>query len=703
MARRARQDHRSGRPGRAASGGAGTGRGKRPPGHDAPRRSLLWRLGYWGVVAGLWLLIAAAGFIAWHAADLPDSARLLDPRENPSVEVRAADGTPVATRGALHGGAVKVSELPKHLTQAVLAIEDRNFYLHPGFDPIGIARAAWTNLRSDGVVQGGSTITQQLAKNLFLTPERTFERKIKELILSVWLEVRFTKDEILTIYLNRAYFGAGAYGVEAAAQRYFGVSARRVTLPQAAMLAGLLKAPSRLAPTADLKAARARAAVVLTAMNDAGFIDRTTMTAAIEQPARLGTPGRGPDTGFFVDWVLDELTNHVGDTGQDLVVETTLDPGLQTAAEQAVETILTAEGDRQAAEQGALVAMTPDGAVRAMVGGRSYRDSQYNRAVQARRQPGSAFKPMVYLAGLRAGFAPESTMIDQPVRYGRYAPVNYSGRFEGPVTVADALARSINTIAVQIAAEVGPPAVIRVARGLGITAPLTNDLSLALGASEVSLLELTQAYAHFASGGQGLIAHTIRQIATRDGRVLYRRGGSGLGRVMTAWEAAAMTGMMMGAIERGTGRAARLPGRQAAGKTGTSSDFRDAWFVGFTPELVAGVWVGNDDSSPMRKVTGGTLPALIWKDFMSEALMGLPPARFPQVPAPGRVPDYDGEGLGAMAEAAGRGVAGIVQRVLESLGAVPPPQAEGPKQREGERQRSNVPPPVLPGQREDMP
>ncbi|MCP1336460.1 transglycosylase domain-containing protein [Futiania mangrovi] len=676
---------------------------RRPAGRgERARRSLLWRLGYWAVVAGLWLLIAAAGFIAWHAADLPDSARLLDPRESPSVEVRAVDGSVVANRGALYGGAVTVAELPRHLTDAVLAIEDRNFYLHPGFDPIGIARAAWTNLRSDGVVQGGSTITQQLAKNLFLTPERTFERKIKELILSVWLELRFTKDEILTIYLNRAYFGAGAYGVEAAAQRYFGVSARRATLPQAAMLAGLLKAPSRLAPTADLKAARARAAVVLSAMHDAGFIDRTTMAAAQEQPARLGTPGRGAGTGFFVDWVLDELTNHVGDTGQDLVVETTLDPGLQAEAEAAVERVLAADGQRNAASQGALVAMTPDGAVRAMVGGRSYRDSQYNRAVQARRQPGSAFKPIVYLAGLRAGLAPDSTMIDQPVRYGRYAPVNYSGRFVGPVTVAEALAQSINTIAVQITAEVGPPAVIRVAESLGITSPLTNDLSLALGASEVSLLELTQAYAQFANGGRGLIAHTIRQIATRDGRVLYRRAGSGIGPVMRPWEAAAMTGMMRGVIERGTGRAAQLAGREAAGKTGTSSDFRDAWFVGFTPELVAGVWLGNDDSSPMKKVTGGTLPARIWQGFMRAALDGLPPSRFPAAPPPpGRVPEYDGEGLGALAEAAGRGVAGIVQRVLESFGAVPPPHNARPQQ--APREGSRVPPPVLPGQREDMP
>ena len=629
------------------------------------RRSLLGFLTYWAVVVGLWVLILSIGVVAYYAADLPDSSKLLDAREGTSIQILALDGSTIGQRGALYGGAVDVDELPDYMKNAVIAVEDRHFYYHPGFDPVGIGRAIWANYKADRVRQGASTITQQLAKNLFLSPRRTFRRKIQEVILSVWLETKFTKDEILTIYLNRVYLGSGTYGIEAAAQRYFGKSARTVTLPEAALLAGLLKAPTRYAPTANLKRSRDRAAVVIQSMRKHGFLSQEEAMAAVKAPASLKRPKGGKGSSYFVDWVLDEVTRHVGDPEQDLVIVTTLDPELQRLAGASVEASLAQNGGRLDVEQGALISLDIRGAVRAMVGGRSYAKSQFNRATQAQRQPGSAFKPLVYLAALEEGLiTPQTTLVDEPVRFGRYAPKNYSKRYRGEVTAKQALTHSVNTIAVKLIHQIGPRKVIDMARRLGITSPLTNDLSLALGASEVSLLELTQSYAAFANGGDGVLTHGVIEIRTKSGDVLYRRSGSGIGPVMSAYSAGAISDMLSEVMISGTGRRARLSGRPAAGKTGTSSDFKDAWFVGYTAELVTGVWVGNDNSSAMNKVTGGSLPAGIWRDYMSAALEGMPYQDLPRALPAARPRTKPGSGQIASA----RGKKGFWDRFFGTVG-----------------------------------
>ena len=577
--------------------------------------------------------------VAWYAYDLPDLRRLGERQRAPSVTLLAADGATLARFGDLYAAPVPAAELPAAMRDAVLAIEDRRFYSHFGLDPLALIRAAVANLRAGRVVQGGSTLTQQLAKNIFLTPDRTLKRKIQEMLVALWLERKFTKDEILSIYLNRVYFGAGAYGVEAAARRYFAKSARRLTLAQSAMLAGLLKAPTRYAPTRNLARAQARARQVLDAMVAAGYITEKRAEAAKRNPAVVA-PGRaGARAGarYFADWILDRVASYAGPGAGDVVVVTTLDPALQGAAEEAIAWGLRGEGKRRGATQAAFVALAPDGAVEAMVGGRDYGASQFNRATQALRQPGSAFKLFVYLAALEAGMRPDDLVEDAPLTVDGWRPRNYDGRYAGPVTLRTALARSLNTVAVRVSERVGRGRVAALARRLGITTPLREDPSLALGASEVSLIELTAAYATLANRGEGVWAYGIGEIRRADGSVLYRRRGSGPGRVVAEKPLREMVDMLAGVITDGTGRAARLPW-PAAGKTGTSQDSRDAWFIGFTRGLVAGVWVGNDDGAPMKGVTGGGLPARLWKRFMGAALAGSPPrplldpAPFPAAP-----------------------------------------------------------------------
>ncbi|MGQ9368092.1 transglycosylase domain-containing protein [Azospirillum sp. ST 5-10] len=545
----------------------------------------------------------------------------------PTVTVLAADGTQFARFGDLQGSVASVDELPRHLVDAVLAIEDRRFRYHFGVDPIGLARAFYTNWRSGRVVQGGSTITQQLAKNLFLTPERSLKRKVQEAMLALWLEYRFTKDEILTAYLNRVYLGAGAFGVEAAARTYFGKPASQVDLHEAAILAGLLKAPSRFAPTANPDEAEERARVVLAAMEDAGFLTAEERRAALSAPpvprAKPGGDGR-----YFADWVTELVPGFVGAGHGDVVVRTTIDLQLQRAAEQRLADVLNGPGAAAGVGQGAVVAMTADGAVRALVGGRDYDASEFNRATQALRQPGSAFKPFVYLAALEAGWTPDSTVEDAPVRVGNWAPGNYENKYRGTITVAQGLAYSSNAVTVRLIDRTGVERVRRLASRLGIGAPLTHDLSLALGTSEVTPLELTAAYAGIANHGVPVLPYAITEIRDRRGAVLYRRQGGGAGPVVDPANAARLTRMMAGVLEYGTGKSARLD-RPAAGKTGTTQDNRDAWFVGFTGDLVAGVWLGNDDNAQMKRVTGGTLPAKLWQAFMTDAHQGLPPRPLP--------------------------------------------------------------------------
>ncbi len=570
------------------------------------------------LVLGLWAAVALGGVLAWYGADLPATETLSGAVVGPRVTIVAADGTDIADFGGLDAGEVPLAELPRTLIEAVIATEDRRFISHLGVDVIAIVRAAIVNAFSGRIRQGGSTITQQLAKNLFLSPERTFGRKVREVLLALSLERRLTKDEILGLYLNRVYLGAGAWGVEAAARTYFGKSAREVNLAEAAMLAGLLKAPSRYAPSANPEGARRRAAVVLGDMVEAGFITAEAAANAGQAPAATVGAREFRGSLYFADWIVNRLPSYLGGGAGALRVATTLEPHLQRAAEAALAAGL-AEGP--SGVQGALVAMGTDGAVLAMVGGRSYAEGPFNRAVSAFRQPGSAFKLFVYLAGLEAGLDAEDILEDRPIDVDGWQPRNYAGGFVGPVTVREAFARSINTVAVQISERAGRRAVIEAAARLGIGGDIAPHPSIALGAAEVSPIELTAAYAAVANGGNAVLPHGIIEIQDGAGEIAYRRRRSGLGRAIAAREVELMRDLLEAAIAEGTGRAAALE-RPAGGKTGTSQDNRDAWFIGFSDELVAGVWLGNDDAVPMPGVTGGTLPAAIWRAFMTAAHQG---------------------------------------------------------------------------------
>ena len=590
-----------------------------------PRRGWLGAVLRHMATAAVWAVIALGGVLAWYAYDLPDVDRALAATRQPTITLLSADGAVIATRGDLYGLPVGLEELPPFLRRAVLATEDRRFYSHFGIDIIALARAALANARAGRIVQGGSTITQQVAKNLFLTPERTIKRKVQELLLAFWLESKLSKDQILAVYLNRVYLGAGAYGVEAAARRYFARPASRLTAYQSAMLAGMLKAPSRYNPIADADAAARRTRVVLANMTAAGYLTADQARAVAKGKGGTAAPARGGR--HFADWVLDRVSGYVTPGDRDISVLTTLDSRLQRRAEAAV----AASGVES---EVALVVLSTDGAVLAMVGGRDYARSQFNRATQARRQPGSAFKPIVYLAGLEAGLTPDSILIDKPLTVEGWRPRNFERTHQGPVTLRRALARSINTVAVSVAERAGRSRVIATARRLGITAALRPEPSLALGAAEISLLEMTAAYVPFANGGAGVWTHAIQSIRDSKGRELYRRRGSGPGRVVAASHVAAMNDMLGAAVASGTGRAAAF-GHPAAGKTGTSQNYRDAWFIGYTAHMVTGVWMGHDDATSLGSVTGGGAPARLWRSFMAGAHEGLAMRPLPGLPATG--------------------------------------------------------------------
>ena len=573
--------------------------------------------------SAVWAGIALAGVLAWYAHDLPDTSALGAATRRPVVSILAADGSVLVRRGDYYGEPVTPDTLPPHLIQAILATEDRRFFGHPGVDLIGVTRAAVTNMIAGRVVAGGSTITQQLAKNLFLGRERTMKRKVQELMLAFWLERKFTKQQILTVYLNRVYMGGGAYGVDAAARHYFGKPAAALNLFEAAVLAGLLKAPSRDNPLSDPQRAAARGRVVLANMVEAGYLGAEAAAAAGKAPLQVAPPGgTAQELGYFTDWVLAQLDDYVGVAAQDLVVETTLDPRVQSVAERSLEAGLET-GAAKGVGQGAVVTLSPDGAVRGMVGGRDYRRSPFNRATQALRQPGSAFKMFVFLAGIEAGMRPGDSVVDQPVTVGGWSPRNYGGEYRGRITLREAAARSSNSVAVQIAERVGRGRVIDAARRLGVTAPLAPDPSLALGSNEVTLLEMAGAFAVLANDGVAVWPYAIERVRTGGGEVLYRRQGAGPGRVVARQDVALMNDLLGAAVSWGTARRARLD-RPAAGKTGTTSDNRDAWFIGYTAELVTAVWVGNDDGKPMDGVAGGSIPAGIWHEAMRDALAGQP-------------------------------------------------------------------------------
>jgi penicillin-binding protein 1A len=610
----------------------GNGKSKRKKSGGAKwggRDGLFVRAVKFAATVGVWAVVAGFCVIAYYALDLPDVKDAAGTTRRPTIRMLDTASAVFATRGDLYGSAVKVRELPKALPNAVLATEDRRFYSHFGLDPIGIARAAFANIRAGRIVQGGSTLTQQAAKNLFLTPERSFKRKVQEVLLAFWLEATFSKDQILNIYLNRVYFGAGTYGVDAAAQRYFGKSAREVSLYEAALLAGLLKAPSRYNPLASPDAAGGRTRQVLKNMVAVGYITEKQAEAAAKHPTRRYRPP-ATDGRYFADWVLQQIDDYVTLGASDLTVTTTFDPALQRAAERHVLATLAQGGAKAKAGQAALVAMSPDGAVKAMVGGMSHADSPFNRATQAERQPGSAFKPFVYLAALEAGMRPDSRVEDAPLEIDGWKPGNFDDKYLGTVSLARALAVSSNTAAVRVAQKAGFKRVAETAGRLGIPGTIKPRPSLALGTHEVKLIDLVAAYAPFAAEGRAAWPYAIREIRDPKGNVLYRRQGSGPGRVVEPSEVAEMNAMLAGVIRDGTGRAARID-RPAAGKTGTSQNHRDAWFVGYTADLVAGVWVGNDDGSPMAHVTGGGLPARIWRRFMEDAHSGLAAHTLPGV------------------------------------------------------------------------
>ncbi len=605
------------------------------------RRRAVWpRALKFVTVVSLWVVIGVAGLVLYYGSTLPNTSELMAEARGQGVTILDVQGRTIASRGASASPLTRVEDLPPHVSAAVLAIEDRRFYSHFGLDIFGLGRAAWANLRAGRVVQGGSTITQQLAKNIFLTPERTFQRKVQETLLAIWLEARFSKNEILTLYLNRVYFGGGAYGIEAASQRYFGIGASALDLNQGAMLAGLLKAPSRYSPATNSAGAAARMEVVLAAMIDAGFLDPDARALSSRAPVAYTLSTATAGSSYFVDWLMDQLPGFMGPVQGNIVVETTLDLDLQVAAEFALGRVLDADGEARAAGQGALIAYDLAGGITAMVGGRSYADSQFNRVTQAHRQPGSAFKPFVYLTALEAGYRPDSIVIDEPISIGGWEPENFSQSHEGFMTLEDAFAASVNTVAAQLGDRVGPDEVLRTARRLGIASEMDAVPSIALGAANVTPLELVGAYVPLANGGMGVIPHAILRIRTADGVVIYERSGSGPGRVIEPRPTADLVSMMSIAIAQGTGRNAYLRARPNAGKTGTSQDFRDAWFVGFTGDYVAGVWIGNDDNSPMNRVTGGTLPAQIWRRFMNDAHDGLAArALAGRLPLPEPVPD----------------------------------------------------------------
>jgi len=594
---------------------------------------LQYRVAFGGAVLGTgMIMLTFAVMMVYYTVVFPDPHALGNSAHAPMIRILARDGSTLAERGAPHEF-IPLDKMAKALPAAVVATEDRRFFDHYGVDPSGMLRAMFANLRAGRFAQGGSTLTQQLAKNLFLTQDRTLSRKIAELGLAFWLEIRLTKPEILELYLNQVYFGGGAYGVEAASQRYFGKSASDLTIPEAALIAGLLKAPSKYSPASNPGAARARARVVIEKMLEAGFISDAQETQALAEMIVFNeekVEKTAADAGYVIDYVLDQLPSAVGDGDQgDLIIETTVDKNLQRKAQEIVSDTLAKKGEALGASQAAMTVLDGSGGVRVMVGGRDYAESQFNRVIKGKRQPGSAFKPFIYLAALSKGMTPDTIIDDAPITLAGWSPKNDNGQYAGPIPMRRAIAQSINTVAVRLYQTVGRGTAVDLAQRLGIKSELHDGPSLALGTSEVTLLEMAGAYAAFSNGGQAVAPHVITRITTGNGRVLYEYAPVNTGPIPEAGRIGALNDILNAAVVYGTGRRAALSDRPAAGKTGTTQDFRDAWFMGYTAQLTAGVWVGNDNGKPMNRATGGSLPAEIWRQVMRAAHEGLPPLLLP--------------------------------------------------------------------------
>ncbi|MBI4723914.1 MAG: PBP1A family penicillin-binding protein [Rhodomicrobium sp.] len=596
-----------------------------------PRRSAhrpLLRLIPWVIVAIGWIAITIASIAAYYASILPDPRQAMILRVPPNLTILARGGEFIAERG-MRRDYVAYKDSPPHLVKAVLATEDRRFFYHFGLDPIGLARAASTNWRSGEVQQGGSTITQQLAKNLFLEPKRTWTRKAEEFVLALWLESRFTKQEILELYLNRVYFGGGNYGIGAAAHFYFGKAPQDITLAEAALLAGLIKAPSYYSPAANPSRAKARASDILRLLAETDEIDINQYAEALANPARLKVQPSKPGFGFVADWVAEVAPMLTGETNRNLIVETTIDAGLQLAARNAVETIMRTKGRTARASEAAVLLLTPDGAIRAMIGGRNHAESQFNRAVRAMRQPGSAFKPFIYLAAIEAGYTPDTLIDDSPVEIVGWRPTNFGGTYRGQINLRTALTHSSNMAAIRLMLATGPGSTVEVANRLGVLSARDVGPTLALGTSETTLLEMTSSFAVFANGGLAVAPEVVERIRDDSGKVLFERSKRPAPRIVSARAVSAMNDMMNSVVAGGTAAGAALDSYPAAAKTGTSQKFKDAWIIGYTAQWVCGVWMGNDNARPMRGVTGGSLPAEIWKELMLKAQAGLMPQPLP--------------------------------------------------------------------------
>ena len=665
--------------GRGPSGGGGSGGpGSYFGGRGAPTagRAPLQALLYWSAVVGVWGLIALVAFFAVFATDLPDTSKMFDVKRQASISYLDRSGGLIAVRGSQFAPPVNLDELPPYVPAAFVAIEDKRFYHHFGFDLWGITRSIFKDLKAGHAVQGASTITQQLARNLFLTPNQNIRRKAQELILAVWLETKFSKKQILSLYLNRVYFGEGAYGIEAAAQRYFNKPAAQLTLGESALLAGLMKGPSRYSPVSATDRAARRASVVLNTMVKTHAITPEQRDAAFREPVHVSATLASQKAQYYVDWVDQQVRALVGQPVEDLVVETTLDLPIQINAEHAVHTIVGRDAKTRGVAQAALVAMDGEGRIRAYVGGEDYVASQFDRASQAQRQAGSSFKPFVYLTAMEAGKTPDTQVVDEPLTIGSWSPHNFTNRYLGPITIQGAFAESVNTVAARLANEVGTATVAQTAHRLGITSDIQTAPSMALGAVEVSPLEMAQAYSAFGNGGLRTKGYGIERIRTATGRVLYDHnlGLAPRTRVINQPALGEMIQMMRQVLISGTGVRARVPGRDVAGKTGTTSDYRDAWFVGYTGGFTAAVWTGRDDNTPMKRVTGGSSPADIWKMFMAASLPRLNVQSIPGgTVAPTVAPTQPGDLIGDLLNGAGgdKSAAPPQQRT-------PPPSIEEP-------------------------
>ena len=598
---------------------------------DRAVKRVFWFFVRLGVRAAMLVALIVAAATTYYYVSLPDVDELFDARAKGSVTMVDRRGEVFAWRGDQYGGDIRPGNVSPFLTKAILAAEDRRFYSHFGVDPRGLARAMVANARAGRFVQGGSTLTQQVAKNVFLTSERTIERKIKEIPVALALELKYTKDEILAIYLNRVYLGAGATGFEAAAQRYFSKSAREVSLPEAAMLAGLLKAPSRFSPTSNMGRAQGRASVIINAMRETGVITELEAEKALAEPATLSREAARRTGAHFADWVMESGPAFlVQSTTEDVRIKTTFDARVQEMAEAALDHVFATKVRKGSPAEAAIVVMNHQGEVRAIVGGRDPRANTFNRATQALRQTGSAFKPIVYAAAMEAGMNPDDTIEDRPLTMnipgsGKWSPKNYSGGYEGPVTLSDALAKSINTVAVRLSERTGRERVRTLAADLGVSSDIAEGPAVALGVSEATLIEMTAAYAAIANGGRLAIPTGIREITVRgdEAPVMTASQTANGARVISENSAGKLTSMMRRVITSGTGARADLGRVPAAGKTGTTQAARDAWFIGFTGHYVVGVWMGKDDNAPLVGVTGGGLPAEIWKEVMMRLHDGL--------------------------------------------------------------------------------